>query len=467
MAIRVDRATTRGYYPRRDSTRRIHANIQFVIRYSMGFLQTSLPANTVNRRAMGKPSYTPSSCVACAGAKRRCGKQRPCCLRCRSRSIECQYPQPKPSNFVPYTEDDTFPLQHPVLAFSPSQGAPCSDLHAGEPDAAGPSLGLEFAGLSAGIPDNQLASWWFTSPETWMIDHAPEEVKFRPRSAVDLKHAIAQVHQWMAEWVDCDSNPFIHAQLYRHRFPQCIQDAYMALSCYLHRNPSNEQAIFQIIQDKARQLVEQDTPSADSSSGTVSVSSASLDPLTQLARAQALLVYQLIGLYDGNIRLRCIAESHIPVLNSWMRQAVDRASQSDFLGNFIVSSSSAEAAANGVPWERLVWYSWILAESLRRTWLVVSAMQAVYLTNQDGVAHCLGGMMFTSRQGFWEAPSALAWQKRCSEVYGGLVRLTETEKLFTMVAPENLDDFAKLILEVTFGMEQIERWGVEVSDSPS
>ena len=301
-----------------------------------------------------------------------------------------------------------------------------------------------------------------------MIDHVPEGVQIRPRSAADLKHATATVHQWLAQWVDGDSNPFIHHQLYRNRFPQCIQDAYMALSCYLHRKSSNEQAIFQIIEDKAQQLAEQDTLSAESALGITSLNSASLDPLTHLARAQALLIYQLIGLYDGNIRLRCIAESHIPVLNSWMHQAVDHASQCNSLGSFLVSSSScAEAAANDLPWERLVWYSWIFAESLRRTWLVVSAIHGVYLSSQDGVAHCLGGMMFTSRQGFWEAPSALVWQKRCSEVYGGLVRLTETDKLFTMVAPEDLDDFAKLVLEVTFGMEQMERWGVKTLDSLS
>ena len=288
-----------------------------------------------------------------------------------------------------------------------------------------------------------------------------------PRPAVDLKHAMAKVHRWLAQWVDGDSNPFIHHQLYRHRFPQCIQDAYMALSCYLHRKATNEQAIFQIIQDRAQQLVEQNTLSIDSPSGTPSLDSASLDPLVYLARAQALLIYQIICLYDGNIRLRCIGESHIPVLNSWMRQAVDHASQSDSLGNFLISSSCVEAAASGVPWERLVWHSWIFAESLRRTWIVMSAVHAVYLASQDGLAHCLGGMMFTSRQGFWEAPSALAWQKRCSEVHGGLIRLTEIDKLFTMVAPEDLDDFARLTLEVTFGMEQMERWGVETSDLPS
>ncbi|KAI9711558.1 MAG: hypothetical protein M1820_002123 [Bogoriella megaspora] len=356
-------------------------------------------------------------------------------------------------------------MPHPVLTPSASQSSACSQSHAEEPNAAGQSIGHDFVGLSIGPPDSRSASWWFISPDTWTIDDAPEELKKRPRSAVELTHTMAKIHRWLAQWVDGDSNPFIHHQLYRHRFPQSVQDAYMVLSCYLHRKPSNEQAIFRIVQDRARQLVEQDTLSAHSQLGTVIITSATLDPLEHLARSHALLIYQLISLYDGNIRLRCIAESHVPVLDDWMRQAVDRASRSGNLGSFLVSPSNTEAAYRDVPWEKLVWHSWIIAESLRRTWLVASAVQGVYMTSQDGLAHCLGGMMFTSRQGFWEATSALAWQKRCSEVYGGLIRLTETDKLFTFIAPEDLDDFAKVILEVTFGMEQMERWGVDASNS--
>jgi len=97
------------------------------------------------------------------------------------------------------------------------------------------------------------------------------------------------------------------------------------------------------------------------------------------------------------------------VLNHWMRQAIDQASHCDSLGSFLFSSFYAEATANDKPCEQLVWYSWILAESLRRTWLVISAIHGVYMSSQDGLAHCLGGMMFTSRQGFWDASSALSW----------------------------------------------------------
>ena len=407
---------------------------------------------------MGKAPNTPSSCIVCAGAKRRCGKQRPCCMRCLSRGIECQYPPKKPSNFIPYTDENVFPLQNPVPDSNCLQLSVLSDPNAENSEIARPSLEDDLSRLSHG---QQRMSWWFTSPETWTIYHVPKEVRINPHPPVEIKHAVAKVHRWLAQWVDGNSNPFIHHQLYHRRFPQCIQDAYMTLSCYLHRKPSNEQTISQIIRVKACQLVERDNLLVDSSSESTTM----LDPLEHLARSQALLVYQLIGLYDGDIRLRYTSESHISVLNRWMRQAVDHASQfislGHSLGHFLVSASHEQVDADGVPWEKLVWYSWIFAESLRRTWLVVSAVHGVYLASQNGVVRCQGSMMFTSRKGFWSAPSALDWQKQCFEVYGGLVRLSETDKLLSIISPEELDDFAKLILEITFGIEQMERWGVE------
>jgi hypothetical protein len=67
--------------------------------------------------------------------------------------------------------------------------------------------------------------------------------------------------------------------------------------------------------------------------------------------------------------------------------------------------------------------------------------------------------MFTSRRGFWEAPSASVWGRQCEEQYAGLVRLTETDKLFTMVPQEEISEFAKLVLECTYGTEWCEeRW---------
>ena len=397
------------------------------------------------------------ACGACAMAKRRCGKQRPQCLRCRKRGTECTYPPPKPTSFVLCGGDEVSPVEQGILASSdPQQSAYSLGIQTRGTIDAGPSLGLHLPRYST--------SWWFSAPETWKIDHFPPVAR-KAYSAVDMKRAMEIIHTWLAQWVEGGGNPFIHPRLYRHRFPRCIQDAYTALSCYLHRTALNEQAIFHIIADRAKELVDHGIPSADSS--LRNTGSSTLDSLEHLARVQALLVYQLLGLYAGDIRLRHLAEGHISVLNSWMQQMVEHASQAVCLGSSVISSARGDATAGlrlstTAHCNNLLWYSWILAESIRRTWLVASGIQGVYLIIQQGQASCMGGMMFTTRHGFWEASSALAWEKQCSEVYGGLIRMTEADRLLTEVRPEDVNDFAKLVLEIVFGVEQMERWGVPI-----
>ena len=282
---------------------------------------------------------------------------------------------------------------------------------------------------------------------------------------------MTKMDRWLTEWVEKGSNPFIHSRLYRTRFPRCIQDAYTVLSCYLHKTASNEQTILQIIEDRAKQLLaEHSSPLADSLLENINSSSVTLDSLEHIARVQALLVYQVLCLYDGDIRLRHIAESHIPVLNSWMQQMVEHASHAVCLGGSVISSAHEQTVVGFsltdiAHCENLLWYSWIIAESIRRTWLVASGIQGAYLVMQQRRAiPCQGGMMFTTRQGVWEAQSARAWEKLCSEVNVGLMQVAETDKLFTEVAPEDVDDFTILILQATFGEERMERWGIQIQD---
>ncbi|KAK9243138.1 hypothetical protein V1506DRAFT_545313 [Lipomyces tetrasporus] len=406
------------------------------------------------------------ACDACAMAKRRCGKQTPYCLRCMRRGIECTYPPTKPTCFVLCGGDDTFPVEHDILPYITPQLSACSpDLQTRGADDARLSLGLDLPGLSIDLIDNQLASSWFTSLETWKINHFPQAEQ-NSFCIIELKRHIITMHRWLAQWVEKGSNPFIHPRLYRTRFPRCVQDAYTALSCYLHKTASNEHSIFQIIEDRAKQLlVEHGIHSAGSSLENISMSSVTLDSLEHIARVQALLVYQVLGLYDGDIRLRHLAESNIPVLNSWMQQMVEHASQAVCLGGSVISSAHEQtpvgfSLSDIAHCENLLWYSWILSESIRRTWVVASGIQAIYLMIQGRAAPCQGGMMFTTRQGVWEAQSALAWEKLCSEKNVGLIQMAEADKLFTEVAPEDVNDFAKFILEATFGVERMERWGV-------
>jgi hypothetical protein len=290
-----------------------------------------------------------------------------------------------------------------------------------------------------------------------MIDAAPSGLTSNPQrfNTTDLSRLLRKVVSWLAEWVEHGSNTFIHRELYRYRMPRCIQDAYMSLSAYLRKTATNEHIIFRIVEERVLQLVAEGVP-------WPVASGQSIDTLEYLGRIQALLVYQCIGLYDGDIRLRHLTEQHIPVLEMWMTGLLQHISQVPCCGDSLVANPHRLITPPSftVPSENFLWHSWILTESARRTWLVVAGIQGIYKLIQNGSASCMGGTIFTTRQGFWEAPSAASWEKRCTETYAGMVRLTEMDKLFELVPKKEICEFARMVLSCTYGVEQVERWGL-------
>ncbi|KAK7424265.1 hypothetical protein QQX98_000533 [Neonectria punicea] len=156
----------------------------------------------------------------------------------------------------------------------------------------------------------------------------------------------------------------------------------------------------------------------------------------------------------------------MPVLDSWMQEMVLNASQTASFGDYLISPAHEQAIADlGSPYssqrEDLLWYSWILTESVRRAWVLGSAIQVVFMAlQQKKVDSCQGGMMITTRQGIWEAQSSVAWEKLCLEVHVGLMQMVEVERLFTDFAPSEVNEFTKVALEVVFGRDKMERWGV-------
>lgn len=302
-------------------------------------------------------------------------------------------------------------------------------------------------------------SGWFLSPETWKIE--PYPIHINPNmnlfSSSMLKRYVSVIQHWLKSWVMSGSNPFIHSHLYRTRFPTRVQVAYTALSAYINRTETNSEIILGIIESQAKELV---------INPDISVKGAPepLDLLEQLARVHALMVYQIICLFDGDIRSRHLAEGRAHILDRWVAQMVECASSSLYLLSLTLDPLDPAETTSRVDPQSLtgdtehLWHTWILAESIRRTWLTATGLQALYLTLQQGWAFCPGGMMFTARRGVWEAKTAFAWERLCLETDIGFIQRFETEKLFTETSPLEIDDFGKMILESTYGTERMERW---------
>lgn len=409
-------------------------------------------------------SFSTGACGACARAKRRCGKQTPRCQRCDRRGVECKYPPKKPTCFIICEQEEAFPVFQSVVPYNNHLYPPVRSLSPTikQTDFAGTPLYPSPVGSSQCLFDIAIASSWFASPETWTVGRFPkvEGVSF---SIADLRRYIRRILQWLTQWVDKGSNEFIHPQLYSNRFPRSIQDAYMALSCYVRRTKVNEQIIFRTIEDRAKGLVDEYTSSPTNPWPRLT------DPLENLARVQALLVYQVICLYDGDIRLRHLAETHIPILTTWVHEMIEQVSQTPCLGLSLISPAHSQSSIddyNQISSHScdLLWYSYILSESTRRTRFIASSLQTIYAMIQMGqIFSCPGSVMFSTRKGIWEARSAREWEELCSEVSVGFVSLEESERLFVEAKPDEVNNFSKVFLEAAFGIERVERWAGPVT----
>jgi hypothetical protein len=357
------------------------------------------------------------SCIRCNEAKRKCDRTTPSCRLCRRKKLECTYPSRRPSNFIPIETAHNVPSPLPEFDLLDFE-AISNELTVTEPLPGDLAITTSARGS------------WFLAPETFVVDHTP--MPLPPNSKIsDLKDFIRLIETSLATWITTGSNTFIHAHLYRDTFPSCLQIAFATFSAYLNRTRETTDMILRAVNDQATQLV------------------------SRQEEADALFAYQMIGLFDGDIRSRHLAEKRAAHLSRSLDRALETASATLGLQMFADDLNISLPNLTS-PTERL-WQSWTISESLRRTWLVVQGISACYDGLKQGWAPCNGDVMFTTREGLWSASSACSWIKMCADRDVRFVGRFNAEWLFD-VAPEEVDDFSKVMLETVYGRERCMEW---------
>ncbi|KAI3323569.1 hypothetical protein HD806DRAFT_522712 [Xylariaceae sp. AK1471] len=420
------------------------------------------------------------ACNACADSKRRCDKQLPECQRCLDRDLDCVYPKPhKRRRTIPIARD-TQAGELPALETYAGADADAdtleNSLNAGDwaamdPGAADldiylsdvmvpyiPTLPDSTANLSAQgfAPNNDNFSHtpcpWFLRGETWVMHHGDDEPACVPTA--DLEPFIRAVEDMLQCWVKSGSNSFIHRRLYEKGMPTCLQDAFTTLAAYTARTPAVKETILQIAEERASALVHQSLPTAVSAQGI----------LTHLAHVQALFVYLYIGLFDGSVHRRASAEQQTPTLRRWVMRMLEtvrryRGEDSPALPDRhdplprASSEFDKEYKASSEMWQL-----WILAESVRRTHLVIDTVLNIYQVFTRGWAECTGAVMVTARRGLWEAESALKWFHMCCEKPPLLVPSLQPGPLISQYAAEEIDSFATLFWTYIIDKDRFQSW---------
>lgn len=293
-------------------------------------------------------------------------------------------------------------------------------------------------------------SSWFLDTGSWAIDRGiPGPERASRLQLTDLKAFPRTVRDWLREWIRENHCPLIHRQLYADvGMPSCLMDAFAALAMWQAKTDENEDLVMRYIEEKASQLINGRT----SLCGSTVDSTASLRTVDHLARVQALFIYQHIRLFDGDVRQRPLAEACIPLTSQWTSSLWESASMDAFLQTSIDCSSGlfSQDLAEGLggPPSMRPWRDWLLAESVRRIWLVVNYTQAVYIALRDGQSECSGGIAFTAREGLWDSQSAEAWTPLVNEKDPLFMLSSCTDHILPTVFARDVDPFGLSILTI-------------------
>ncbi len=243
--------------------------------------------------------------------------------------------------------------------------------------------------------------------------------------------------------------PFLHRYLYSELTSPEIQDVLSACALYCGKNRDNETLVYQDISRKAWDLA-----------GKKVLLQC---PMKMLAYTQALLLYQIIRLFDGDIRQRADAESHELVLRGWTEQLQARLQQ----------LPSTEGAVNPANADKSPsWKDWIYQESCRRTILTSYMLQGVYSFlkfGYDNVSCKVNNLSFIAQAALWNASSEYHWREVCKEKQHFQVTIREWDTAMNGIMPNDLDELGIVVLtglkglDITrqwLGRENLERWGL-------
>ncbi|KAL7787554.1 hypothetical protein V8C43DRAFT_288466 [Trichoderma afarasin] len=375
------------------------------------------------------------SCASCIAAKRKCDKARPFCRRCEDKGLDCRY---------------AVLIRRAVAKSSPSD----------EPTEI-PGHVYFFNTHVSSLSASASSKLWFMTPETWNIEKANPRA---PQIPIPVFRTFVQrLQDWLVQWIHDGQCPFIHRQLYADGFfPTCMQDAFSSISIQQSCNSSNQDLTARIIQDRANSLIKNNWIEVGSSN-LMSMAVPVLDTSQHLARVQALLIYQILRLFDKGVWQQTRAEESMPTLLSWCQQMWDSATldsitTSQATPDFIVNENNQQNNSNSSNSTPRLWRLWILSESIRRTWLVVMATISAYRTMKDGWCECAGGIPFTARRSLWLASTSSQWATICRTEDPLFLPYLGSRATLESCDPNEMDEFGFSFFSLVWGPEWVECW---------
>jgi Fungal Zn(2)-Cys(6) binuclear cluster domain len=385
------------------------------------------------------------SCEQCVGSKRQCDRGSPKCSRCTVKGLHCLYKSAPPTqsaeveHFAPLSNgqfDGVFPnigiTQAPSLDNMFSEGAGIQTLSTPMP------LHISLPDVSMSMVDAEnlaIDGDLFTAFNNYAVSNRRDPfaceigVMDRPR----IRFLIRQMKQYPHLLVQNGKAPFIHLQASYPLIPPALQDAISASALYLSKNEKNEAMVWDIVSAKVTALMEPRP---------------SWSVAEHLSCLQALVIYQIIRLFDGDIRARSDAESTEDILVDWTDRLVLRTGANTSQGTVISNT----------------WENWVFEEVVSRTIIVSRMVQAMFMIVKQGfctLVEAVTELSFTAQRALWHAPTAVHWQQACKQNRRFYLHKMDFGELMEKGDLSEVDELGVLMLVCYKGVDGVNEWIVK------
>ncbi|KKY38900.1 putative c6 zinc finger domain-containing protein [Diaporthe ampelina] len=252
---------------------------------------------------------------------------------------------------------------------------------------------------------------------------------------------------------------FIHKHLYRDAMPRAIRAALGTSAAFCMLEQDKRQLLYRALDAEVLDLL-RDPPLMDTDEGRgqdriggASASSSGnirsgLTLLDELARLQALTLYQMIRVFGGGLEHRLVAEQQRGLVTTWALQLLRR--------------SRAELGGDGrlapdMDGDMYSWHSWIVAESIRRTVMIVYMFYGMYSLATAGFCvekPTLAKLPVSAAAASWHSEAAYLARSRSGEALQTLT-YEEFTQSWVVSPPARMDPFDKFLVVPCKGLERV------------
>ncbi|KIV78528.1 hypothetical protein, variant [Exophiala sideris] len=424
------------------------------------------------------PKTKQKSCDSCVSGKRRCDRRKPVCTRCAQRQISCIYAKFIPTGQLDRDEAESTTLfMRGIASENPSSalvGPGCppndgfGDIAIDSQPGGAPTESMQNFMMNnsydANVPMDSFANLFGNNytlcQDPWLFQVEQEAMQERPSSPVDeevlqayrnmagvcvdvepwhlydpsssLHYTVNRVKSFIDDVSTRNATPFMHRYLYKDYTPPCILSCFATSVLYTHRTEANTAMVMRTIHSNVRELVNAET-------GHIAAL-----PVEKLARTQALFLYQIIRLLNGDVTLRAQGESDIALLQTWLgdlSKVRENLSDSAQLGH--------HAKRNLAP----QWESWIFAESVRRTIIIAHSFLKIYEMMQGPEKGDDQGIWahvhrWTISRHLWEANSSSGFAYNWKGRPHFIISNYSFQHFLQHGRGEDVDEFAEILLRV-------------------